>query len=161
MPPIVPSLWFDTEAESAAEHYKSIFPNSRIVSISRYGEAGKDITGQTPGKVMTVDFELDGKRFTALNGGPMFKFSEATSFQVMCKSQEEVDHYWERLGEDGTGNQCGWLKDRFGLSWQIIPTRLAELMSSGDSARKERVMGAMLQMTKIDIAALERAAGES
>lgn len=151
---ISPFLWFDTQAEEAANFYVRIFPNSKIVTIARYGEAGPGPAGS----VMTVAFQLDGQQFTALNGGPHFRFTEAVSFQVDCKSQEEVDRYWNALTEGGgEESQCGWLKDRYGLSWQIIPTVLGELMSDPDPAKSKRVMEAMLVMKKIDIAALEDA----
>lgn len=154
MPKLTPCLWFDTEGEEAAQLYTSIFPNSKIVDVSRYGSAGP----RPEGTVMTVDFELDGQPFLALNGGPDFTFSEAVSFQVSCESQEEVDHYWSKLSEGGEEGPCGWLKDRFGLSWQITPKRLPELLSDPDRERSQRVMAAMLEMKKIDIAGLERAA---
>ncbi len=154
MPELTPCLWFDTEGEEAANFYVSVFPNSRIVHVSRYGEAGP----REPGSVMTVSFELDGKTFLALNGGPEFAFSEAISFQVDCVSQDEVDHYWSALSDCGEEGPCGWLKDRFGLSWQIVPSRLPELLSGADREKAQRVMGAMLNMRKIDIAELERAA---
>jgi predicted 3-demethylubiquinone-9 3-methyltransferase (glyoxalase superfamily) len=157
MPTIKPFLWFDTEAEEAAEHYTSIFPNSRIVDVARYGSAGP----REEGTVMTVAFELDGERFTALNGGPEYRFTEAVSFWVDCETQDEVDHYWSRLGEGGEEGPCGWLKDRFGLSWQIVPTALPKLLSDPDREKAQRVMAAMLQMRKLDIAGLERAAAEA
>jgi predicted 3-demethylubiquinone-9 3-methyltransferase (glyoxalase superfamily) len=154
MPQVTPCLWFDTEGEDAAQLYTSVFPNSRIVKVSRYDSAGPR-QDQT---VMTVDFELDGKPFVALNGGPEFKFNEAVSFQVFCESQDEVDHYWTKLSEGGEEGPCGWLKDRFGLSWQIVPKRLMELLSDPDRERSQRAMAAMLEMKKLDIAGLERAA---
>ena len=155
---IVPCLWFDNQAEEAAETYTSIFPNSRIVKVTRYPDAGQEVHGKAEGSVMTVDFELDGQRFTALNGGPDFTLSEAISFEVHCETQEEIDFYWERLGEGGdeAAQQCGWLKDRFGLSWQILPTMLDEL-TYGDAEADKRFMEAMLAMKKLDIAALQRA----
>jgi predicted 3-demethylubiquinone-9 3-methyltransferase (glyoxalase superfamily) len=155
---ISPCLWFDENAEDAVNFYVSIFENSRIRNISRYGEAGYDVHGR-PGSVMTVDFELDGCRFTALNGGPLFKFNEAISFQVNCGSQEEVDYYWEKLTEGGDeqAQQCGWLKDRYGVSWQIVPTVLVSMMLDKDTEKSGRAMQAMLQMKKLDIAALKRA----
>lgn len=158
-PRITPCLWFADEAEDAAALYTSIFPSSRITSVSRYGEAGQEIHGRAPGSVMTVSFELDGQPFVALNGGPVFRFSEAISLQVACGSQAEVDHYWERLGESGdpSAQQCGWLKDRFGVSWQIIPTVLHELLADPDPERARRTTEAMLAMTKLNIAALRRA----
>jgi predicted 3-demethylubiquinone-9 3-methyltransferase (glyoxalase superfamily) len=154
MPELTPCLWFDTEGEEAANFYTSAFPNSRIVHVSRYGEAGP----RPAGTVMTVSFELDRKPFLALNGGPEFSFSEAISFQVDCTTQEEVDHYWSTLSDGGEEGPCGWLKDRFGLSWQVVPSRLPELLSDADSAKAQRVMAAMLKMRKIEIAELERAA---
>jgi predicted 3-demethylubiquinone-9 3-methyltransferase (glyoxalase superfamily) len=154
MQKIRPCLWFDTEGEEAAKFYTSIFPNSKIVDISRYGSAGP----RTEGTVMTVTFELDGQKFVALNGGPEFTFDEAISFQIECDSQEEVDDYWRRLSEGGEEGPCGWLKDRFGLSWQIVPVRLLELIDDSDPETSQRVMAAMFQMKKIDIEALEQAA---
>jgi predicted 3-demethylubiquinone-9 3-methyltransferase (glyoxalase superfamily) len=151
---ITPCLWFDTEAEDAADFYVSVFKNSQVVSVSRYGEAGP----RAAGTVMTVDFELDGQAFTALNGGPEFPFTEAVSLQVDCETQEEVDRYWSVLSGGGEEGPCGWLKDRYGLSWQIIPVALTELLNDPDTAKAQRVMAAMLQMKKIDIAALEAAA---
>ena len=147
-------LWFDTEGEEAARFYASVFPNSRITGISHYGEAGP----REAGTVMTVDFELDGQPFLALNGGPEFTFSEAISFQVSCETQEEVDRYWTTLSEGGEEGPCGWLKDRFGLSWQIVPTALPRLLKDPDHEKAQRVMAAMLQMRKIEIDELERAA---
>ncbi len=157
---ISPCLWFDDQAEAAAEFYLSIFSNSRILDISRYGEAGKEIHRRPVGSVLTVVFELEGQEFTALNGGPVFKFNEAISFQVSCKTQQEVDHYWSRLsaGGDPEAQQCGWLKDRYGLSWQIVPTRLIELLRDPEGVRSQRVFAAMMSMKKLDIAALEQAA---
>ena len=154
MKKIVPCLWFDTDGEAAAELYTSVFPNSKILDIARYGEAGP----RPAGTVMTVSFELDGQEFIALNGGPQFTFSEAVSFQVLCESQDEVDHFWSKLGDGGEQGPCGWLKDRFGLSWQIVPTRLGELLGDPDPERAQRAMAAMLKMGKLDIAELERAA---
>src|SRR5947207_7117088 len=151
---ITPCLWFDTEGEAAAEFYTSIFPNSKIVNVARYGSAGP----RPEGTVMTVDFELDGLPFLALNGGPEFTFTEAVSFQVSCKNQDEVDHYWSKLSEGGEEGPCGWLKDRFGLSWQIVPTRLDELLGDPDREKSQCVMAAMLQMRKIEIGELEQAA---
>jgi predicted 3-demethylubiquinone-9 3-methyltransferase (glyoxalase superfamily) len=147
-------LWFDTEGEEAARFYTSVFPNSRITGTSHYGEAGP----RPAGTVMTVAFELDGQPFLALNGGPEFTFSEAISYQVSCETQEEVDRYWSTLSEGGEEGPCGWLKDRFGLSWQIVPTALPRLLSDPDSGKAQRVMTAMLQMKKIEIDELERAA---
>ena len=159
MQKITPCLWFDDQAEEAAAFYTAIFRNSRIVSTTRYGEAGKDVHGKPPGSVMTVTFELDGQSFTALNGGPIFRFTEAVSFQVPCETQEEVDHYWESLsqGGDETAQRCGWLKDRFGVSWQVFPTVLMTLLKDPDPKKSQRVMSAMLEMGKIDIAELKRA----
>ena len=154
MPRLIPNLWFDTQGEEAARFYTSVFPNSRIVDITHYGSAGP----REEGMVMVVSFELDGQRFIALNGGPEFTFSEAISFQVSCKDQDEVDAYWNALSEGGEEGPCGWLKDRFGLSWQIIPTALPELLSDPDPERAQRVMAAMLEMRKIEIDVLERAA---
>jgi predicted 3-demethylubiquinone-9 3-methyltransferase (glyoxalase superfamily) len=155
MQKITPFLWFDTQAEEAAKLYTSIFKNSRINDIARYGDAGPG----PKGSVMTVGFTLDGQHFTALNGGPLFKFNESVSFVVRCQSQDEVDHYWNRLIENGgKPSQCGWLKDKFGLSWQITPDVLIELLQDKDAAKAQRVMQAMMQMSKIDIAALKRAA---
>jgi predicted 3-demethylubiquinone-9 3-methyltransferase (glyoxalase superfamily) len=156
MTKLTPCLWFDTEGEAAATFYTSVFPNSRIVDIARYGSAGP----RPEGTVMTVSFELDGQPFLALNGGPEFTFSEAISFQVDCKNQEEVDSFWNQLSAGGEEGPCGWLKDKFGLSWQIVPARLPELLGDPDRAKSQRVMQAMLQMKKIDIDALERAAAE-
>jgi predicted 3-demethylubiquinone-9 3-methyltransferase (glyoxalase superfamily) len=151
---ITPCLWFDTEGEEAAKLYTSVFPNSRILDISRYGSAGP----RPEGTVMTVSFELDGQKFLALNGGPEFSFTEAVSFQVSCETQEAVDAFWSALSEGGEEGPCGWLKDRFGLSWQIVPTRLPELLGDPDTEKAQRVMQAMLQMKKIEIDGLERAA---
>lgn len=153
MQKITPFLWFDNQAEEAANFYVSIFKNSKIGAISRYGDAGPG----PKGSVMVVSFELDGQRFSALNGGPHFKFTEAISFIVDCKSQQEVDDLWDKLSAGGSTQQCGWLKDKYGLSWQIIPSALMELMSDPDPEKSKRVMQAMLQMTKIDIAKLRRA----
>ncbi len=151
---IAPNLWFDTEAEQAAEFYVSLFPDARICNVSRYTEAGP----REAGTVMTVEWEIGGQRYVGINGGSQFEFDEAVSFQIRCCDQDEVDSYWEKLTADGgQEGQCGWLKDKFGLSWQIIPERLMELMSDRDPAKSRRVMEAMLQMSKIDIAALERA----
>lgn len=155
MPDIVPCLWFDTEAEEAARFYVSVFPNSKVTSVDRYGEAGP----RPAGTVLTASFTLDGKPFLALNGGPEFTFDEAVSMQVFCADQPEVDHYWSALtAHGGQESQCGWLKDRFGFSWQIIPTRLTELLQDPDPGRSQRAMQAMLRMRKIVIADLEAAA---
>jgi len=154
MPDITPFLWFDTEAEEAANFYTSLFPNSRILDVTRYGSAG-------PGdeaKVMTVSFELNGQKFVGLNGGPAHTFSEAVSFVVDCEDQDEVDSYWEQLSDGGEEGPCGWLKDRFGLSWQIVPTALPRLLTDPDPEKAQRVLEAMMQMKKIEIDDLERAA---
>jgi predicted 3-demethylubiquinone-9 3-methyltransferase (glyoxalase superfamily) len=150
---ITPFLWFDGQAEEAANFYVSIFPNSKVSSTSRYGEAGPG----PKGSVMTIAFNLDGLSFTALNGGPMFKFTEAISLVVHCETQAEVDHYWDKLSAGGQQVQCGWLKDRYGLSWQIVPDALIELVQDKDPAKSQRVMAAMMQMKKIDIAGLKAA----
>ncbi|HEX9443869.1 MAG TPA: VOC family protein [Candidatus Binatia bacterium] len=159
MQKITPCLWFDSNAEEAAQFYTSIFKNSKIRHISRYTEAGYEIHRRPAGTAMTVEFELDGQTFTALNGGPVFKFNEAISFQVSCASQEEVDYYWEKLAEGGDkkAQQCGWLKDKYGVSWQIVPKALVEMLQDKDAGKSGRVMQAMLQMTKIDIPTLTRA----
>ena len=154
MQKITPCLWFDTEGEEAAQFYASIFPSSRILETTRYGSAGP----RAEGTVMTVLFELDGQRFVALNGGPDFTFNEAVSFKVNCETQEEVDAYWSKLSEGGEEGPCGWLKDKFGLSWQIVPSRLPELLNDPDKEKAQRVMAAMLEMKKIDVPELERAA---
>ena len=156
---ITPCLWFDDQAEAAAEFYTGIFQHSRIISVTRYGEAGREVHGRPAGTVMTVAFELDGQTFTALNGGPVFKFNEAISFQVHCETQEEVDYYWEKLsaGGDEKAQQCGWLKDKYGVSWQVVPTVLLEMMNDPDSEKSGRVMEAMLRMKKIDMSRLKRA----
>jgi predicted 3-demethylubiquinone-9 3-methyltransferase (glyoxalase superfamily) len=153
MTKITPFLWFDTQAEEAARFYVSVFPNSKIVKIARYGEAGPGPAGS----VMTVAFELDGQPFIALNGGPHYKFTEAISFSVNCKTQSEVDEYWTKLSEGGEEGPCGWLKDKFGLSWQVNPTILGEMLSDPDPEKAKLVMGAMLKMKKIDIAELKKA----
>jgi len=157
---ITPFLWFDNQAEEAVSFYTSIFKNSRIVSIARYGEEGAEASGRPKGTVMTIAFLLDGQEFVALNGGPIFKFTEAISFVVNCESQDEVDHYWEKLSEGGDpkAQQCGWLKDKYGLSWQIVPTVLITLLNDPDPEKSRRVMKAMLQMKKIDIETLKQAA---
>ena len=157
---ISPCLWFDSEGEQAAQFYTGIFKNSRIVTITRYGKAGFETHRRPPGSVMTVLFELEGEEFTALNGGPLFKFSEAISFQVKCETQKEIDYYWEKLsaGGDPKAQQCGWLKDKFGLSWQVVPAIMADLFKGEDSAKAARVMEVMLPMKKLDIAQLKKAA---
>jgi predicted 3-demethylubiquinone-9 3-methyltransferase (glyoxalase superfamily) len=156
---ITPYLWFDDQGEDAANFYVGIFKDSRILNVSRYGEAGKEVHRKKPGTAMIVAFELEGQPFTALNGGPQFKFTEAISFQISCESQAEVDYYWDRLSEGGDpkAQQCAWLKDKFGLSWQVVPTALSRLLSDPDRAKAGRVMNAMLKMKKIDIAALKNA----
>jgi len=156
---ITPCLWFDDQAEEAAMFYVGIFPNSRIGKISRYSEVGQELHGRPPGTVMVVAFELDGQTFTALNGGPVFQFNEAISFQVNCDTQEEVDYYWQKLsqGGDEKAQQCGWLKDKYGASWQIVPAILPEMLSDGGSEKSKRAMQAMLRMKKIDIKQLKRA----
>ncbi len=156
MPKTVPCLWFDGQAEQAAEHYTAIFPNSSVGEVTRYGPGSP----APEGSVMTVSFSLDGQQFVGLNGGPQFTFSEAISFQILCADQDEVDHYWERLSEGGQHSQCGWLKDRFGLSWQVVPTVLFELLKDPDPGRAQRATEAMLGMSKIEIAELQRAADQ-
>jgi predicted 3-demethylubiquinone-9 3-methyltransferase (glyoxalase superfamily) len=151
---IIPNLWFDTEAEDAAGFYASVFKDSRIVNVTHYTEAGP----RPAGTVMTVEFELEGQRFVGINGGPEFTFDEAVSFGIECETQEEIDYYWERLSEGGEEGQCGWLKDRYGLSWQVVPTGMEELFADPDKSRAERAMKAMLGMRKIDLAALRTAA---
>lgn len=159
---ITPCLWFDDQAEEAAEFYTAVFGNSRIVSVARYGDAGREVHGKAAGTVMTVAFELDGQAFTALNGGPSFKFNEAISFQVSCETQEQVDYYWEKLsdGGDEKAQQCGWLKDKYGASWQVVPTVLLEMINGPDSQKSQRVMEAMFLMKKLDIDKLKRAYAE-
>jgi len=159
-----PCLWFDSQAEEAARFYVGVFENSRILKTTRYGQAGHDIHGRPEGSVMTVEFELEGQKFTALNGGPHFRFNEAVSFEIHCETQEEIDYYWEKLTADGDpkAQQCGWLKDRFGLSWQVVPTELTEMLTDETSEASQRAFEAMLQMKKLDIAELKRAyEGES
>ena len=151
---IIPNLWFDTEAEEAADFYTTVFPNSRVVTKTHYPEDAP----REAGMVMTVEFELEGQRFVGINGGPQFSFDEAVSFQVTCESQEELDYYWERLSDGGQEGPCGWLKDRFGLSWQVVPKGMDEVFADPDPERARRAMQAMLKMGKIDIAALRRAA---
>jgi predicted 3-demethylubiquinone-9 3-methyltransferase (glyoxalase superfamily) len=154
MPRITPNLWFDTESEEAAQFYVSVFPNSEITTVTRYGEAGP----REAGMVLTVEFVLDGQEYVAINGGPQFSFSEAISLMVNCSDQDEVDYYWSALSEGGEEGPCGWLKDRYGLSWQVCPAGMAELLNDPDQARGQRAMKAMLGMKKIDIAALQAAA---
>jgi predicted 3-demethylubiquinone-9 3-methyltransferase (glyoxalase superfamily) len=156
---ITPCLWFDDQAEEAAQFYTSVFKNSRIVGVTRYGKAGHEIHGRPAGSVMTVVFELDGQELTALNGGPVFQFNEAISFQVNCETQEEVDHYWERLSEGGDekAQQCGWLKDQYGVSWQVVPTGMLEMLQDHESEKSQRAMEAVLQMKKIDLEKVKQA----
>lgn len=156
---ISPCLWFDGQAEEAAQLYTSVFRNSRITQVTRYTEAGREIHGRRPGSVMTVTFELDGQPFTALNGGPMYRFTEAVSFMIDCRTQEEVDHYWSALGAGGDpkAQVCGWLKDRFGVSWQVVPSVLHELLGDADPAKVMRTTNAMMKMQKLDIAGLRAA----
>jgi predicted 3-demethylubiquinone-9 3-methyltransferase (glyoxalase superfamily) len=160
LPRINPCLWFDDQAEDAVKLYTSVFDKSEVGRITRYSKEGAQVSGRPEGSVMTIAFELDGQAFTALNGGPHFKFSEAISLVVNCRSQEEVDRYWSRLSEGGDpkAHQCGWLKDRFGVSWQIVPTLLLELLSDPDVEKGRKVMAAMLQMKKLDVEGLRRAA---
>ena len=160
---ITPFLWFDDQAEAAVGLYTSVFPNSRVVSTTRYQEQAAEIAGMREGAVMTIAFQLDGQDFTALNGGPLYRFSEAISLVVHCRSQDEVDHYWARLSEGGDekAQQCGWLKDRFGVSWQVVPTLLPELLGDPDPAKARHAAEAMLRMKKIDLDALRRAAAAS
>jgi predicted 3-demethylubiquinone-9 3-methyltransferase (glyoxalase superfamily) len=157
MPRTTPCLWFDTQGQEAAEHYVAIFPNSRIVNVLRYGEAGP----RPAGTVMTVDFELDGQPYMALNGGPEFTFNEAISFEIECADQAEVDHYWTRLAEGGEEGPCGWVKDKFGVSWQVVPVQLKELIADPDEAKGQAVMAAMLGMGKIVVDDLRRAYDEA
>lgn len=157
MKKITPFLWFDDNAEEAAKFYGSIFRNSRIVNVARYGEAGAKASGRPKGSVMTVAFELEGQPFVALNGGPVFTFSPAISFAVSCDTQKEIDELWEKLTDGGEEVECGWLKDKYGVSWQIVPAGLGEMMSDPDTARSERVMQALVQMKKLDIAPLRKA----
>jgi predicted 3-demethylubiquinone-9 3-methyltransferase (glyoxalase superfamily) len=156
---IIPCLWFDSEAEEAAQFYVSVFERSRVGRVTHYGEEGQEVHGRKAGSVMTVAFELEGVPFTALNGGPHFKFNEAISLQVMCETQDEIDRYWSKLsaGGDEKAQQCGWLKDRYGLSWQIVPALLPDLLADPDQANAGRVMNAMLKMKKLDIAKLKQA----
>jgi predicted 3-demethylubiquinone-9 3-methyltransferase (glyoxalase superfamily) len=156
---ITPCLWFDDQAEEAVTFYTGIFRNSRVISVSRYGKAGQEIHGKTEGSVMTMMFELEGQTFTALNGGPRFKFTEALSLQILCDTQDEVDHYWNTLseGSDPNAQQCGWLKDRYGVSWQIVPTMLVDLLANPDTYASQKAMAAVLGMKKIDIETIKRA----
>jgi len=157
MQKITPCLWFDDKAEEAVNFYVSIFKNSKIGTVARYGEAGAEVSGRPKGTVMTVAFQLEGQEFLALNGGPIFKFSEAISFVVNCETQEEIDKMWEKLSAGGEKGRCGWLKDKYGLSWQIVPPVLGEMLHDKDAKKSERVMKAMLQMNKLDIKALKQA----
>ncbi len=154
---IVPCLWFDTEAEGAAEFYVSVFENSRILRVLHYTEAGYEIHGKSAGTILTVEFEISGQRFTALNGGPHFKFSEAISLEINCETQQEIDYYWEKLSNGGEKGNCGWLKDRYGLFWQVTPIILAEMLNDPDQNKCMRVTNAFLQMKKLDIRELEKA----
>jgi predicted 3-demethylubiquinone-9 3-methyltransferase (glyoxalase superfamily) len=154
---ITPCLWFDKEAEDAAKFYCSVFEGSRITNVTRYGNEGQEIHGGKPGSVMVVAFELNGQPFVALNGGPQFKFSEAISFQVHCETQDDIDYFWSKLSDGGQEGPCGWLKDRFGLSWQVVPTKLIDMLAGGDAEKSERVTKAFLQMKKFDLAELQRA----
>jgi predicted 3-demethylubiquinone-9 3-methyltransferase (glyoxalase superfamily) len=156
---ITPFLWFDSQAEEAANFYVSIFKQSRIGAITRYDDEGSKAAGRPKGSIMTVEFELDGQKFTALNGGPLFKFTEAISLVVNCENQTEIDHFWDKLSAGGEEVQCGWLKDRFGVSWQVVPTILIELLQDKDPERSRRVMAAMLKMKKLDVDALRKAYG--
>jgi predicted 3-demethylubiquinone-9 3-methyltransferase (glyoxalase superfamily) len=157
---ITPCLWFHERAEEAANFYVGVFPDSRITMTSRYGEAGREIHGKQPGEALTVEFELSGQTFTILNGSPAFPFSPAISFQVNCDTQDEIDYYWERLGEggDAAARQCGWLQDKYGMSWQVVPSMMAELLDPSDPERADRVLAALMPMKKLDIAVLRRAA---
>ncbi len=154
---ITPCLWFDTEAEEAAKFYVSVFKNSKITAVSRFPDAGQDVHGKPAGSVMVVAFELDGQPFTALNGGPQFMFDEAVSFQVMCDTQGDVDYYWNALTAGGQEGPCGWLKDKFGLSWQVVPSAVPKMMTDPDAEKSARVMNAFMKMKKLDVATLERA----
>jgi predicted 3-demethylubiquinone-9 3-methyltransferase (glyoxalase superfamily) len=156
---ITPFLWFDTQAEEAAHFYTTVFKNSRIKQISRYGKAGYQKHGKDAGSVMTVSFELEGQSLVALNGGPHIKFNEAISFQITCETQDEIDYFWSKLSDGGEEGPCGWLKDKFGLSWQVVPAILPHLLMDDDKAKSDRAMSALLQMKKLDIAALQRAHG--
>jgi predicted 3-demethylubiquinone-9 3-methyltransferase (glyoxalase superfamily) len=157
MQKITPCLWFDSQAEEAANFYVSIFKNSKVGTIARYGDAGAQVSGRPKGSVMTVTFQLEGQEFMALNGGPQFKFTEAISLMVNCKTQEELDEMWEKLSAGGEKSVCGWLKDKYGLSWQIVPTVLSEMFQEKDAEKTERVMKALLQMTKLDMKKLKEA----
>src|SRR5437764_12725320 len=158
---ITPFLWFDDKADQAARFYTSIFKNSKVGTIARYEAAAAGSTGRPPGSVMTVEFQLEGQDFVALNGGPMFKFTEAISFVVNCENQNEIDYFWSKLSDGGEESRCGWLKDKFGLSWQIVPTALREMLAAEDTVKAKRVMHAILQMDKIDLPTLRRAYDEN
>ena len=159
MQKITPFLWFNDQAEEAANFYTSVFKNSKIGTVSRYDQPSAEVSGKSAGSVMTMKFQLEGQEFVALNGGPQFTFTEAISFQVSCQTQAEVDYFWEKFTADGEEGPCGWLKDKFGVSWQIVPTALFELLSDPDPEKSQRVTQAMLQMKKLDIRALEKARG--
>lgn len=154
---ITPCLWFDTEAEEAAKFYTSIFDNSRIKRVARYGKAGREVHRKEPGSVMVVEFDINGQSFLALNGGPQFKFNEAVSFQVMCDTQQEIDYFWSKLTQGGQEGPCGWLKDRYGVSWQVVPSVVPQMMTDASSGRSDRAMDALMQMKKPDLATLQRA----
>jgi predicted 3-demethylubiquinone-9 3-methyltransferase (glyoxalase superfamily) len=154
---ITPCLWFDKNAEEAVNFYITVFKNSKITAIVRFGNAGQEVHGGTPGAVLAIDFELDGQKFSCLNGGPQFKFSEAVSFQIPCETQEEIDYYWSTLTKGGSESECGWLRDKFGLSWQVFPRRLLEMLRDPDRAKADRAMSTMMKMSKIDFATIERA----
>lgn len=156
---LTPCLWFDDQAEEAAKFYAAIFPNSKIGAVTRYSEAGQEVHRKKPGSVMTVEFELNGQTFTALNGGPVFKFNEAISFQINCDTQAEIDHYWTKLsaGGDPKAQQCGWLKDKYGVSWQVVPRGMAEMLKDSASGGAKRAMGAVMKMKKLDIAEIKKA----
>ena len=157
MQKIIPFLWFNDNAEEAVKFYTSIFKKSKVVTTTRYEKSGAKASGRKGGSVMTIAFELNGQKFVALNGGPLFSFTEAVSFVVNCKTQAEIDNYWKKLSAGGKESQCGWLKDKFGLSWQIVPDNIAKLLSSKDEARTQRVMQAVMQMQKLDIKTLKKA----
>ncbi len=157
MQPLIPHLWFDDQAEEAANFYTSVFTNSKILNTVRYPKAAEEVSGKKAGSVMTVEFDINGQRFIALNGGPEFTFNESISFMVPCADQQEVDYYWKRLTEGGEESVCGWLKDRFGLSWQVVPQRLTEMLEDDDQAKVEAVTRAFMQMKKLDVATLEEA----
>jgi predicted 3-demethylubiquinone-9 3-methyltransferase (glyoxalase superfamily) len=157
---IAPCLWFDTQAEEAANFYVSVFKNARIEHVSRYGKVGREVHGKEPGSVMVVEFRLDGQTFTALNGGPRFKFNEAVSLQVFCDNQDEIDYFWNKLSQGGEEGPCGWLKDKYGLSWQIVPAGLPKMLTGGAPEKADRVVAAVMTMKKLDLNALERAYAE-